>query len=160
MQKEISLLKRLQNMFEVEIPNVLFEGEFKINDNNFTFFVSKKLKGNNLTKEDFLALEPNKLEKAAKTIAVFLKTLHSLNKQEIEKDMVLLHSDFSLNHILFQDKEVSGVLDFADNCIGKYEQDFIYLLDNEDPEEFGKTFGEMVLKYYGIKNNGIRPYFA
>ena len=148
LNNEINLLKQIQNIFEIEIPNVLFEGEFKVNSNNFIFFVSKKLEGNNLSKNDFLTLEPYKLEKAAKTIAKFLKTLHLSSRQKLKNDFVLLHGDFSLNHILFQDGEISGILDFADNCFGKYEQDFVYLLDNEDPEEFGKTFGETVLKYY------------
>jgi hypothetical protein len=39
-------------------------------------------------------------------------------------------------------------LDFADSHIGNYEKDFEYLLDDEDPEEFGKKFGEKVLEYY------------
>ena len=62
--------------------------------------------------------------------------------------MVILHGDFSLNHVLFENGEISGILDFADNYIGNYKNDFMYLLDDEDPEEFGEIFGEMVLKYY------------
>ena len=148
LRNEILLLKQLQNTFEIEIPNVIYEGEFTIDHNNFAFFASKKLKGKNLTKKDFLSLEPDKQEKAAKTIAKFLKTLHSINKEKTEKDLVLLHGDFSLDHVLFQNGEVSGILDFADCHIGNYEKDFEYLLDDEDPEEFGKKFGEKVLEYY------------
>lgn len=65
------------------------------------------------------------------------------------KDFVLLHGDFSLNHILFNDENVvCGVLDFGDSRIGKFKSDFIYLLDDEDDEEFGAEFGKLVLKKY------------
>jgi aminoglycoside phosphotransferase (APT) family kinase protein len=148
LKHEIDILKRLVNIFEIEIPNVIYESEFTINKNNFVFFVSKKLTGENLTKTDFLSLGQEKSEKAAKTIARFLKTLHSINKHETTKEIVLLHGDLSLNHVLFKKGEVSGILDFADNHKGNYKEDFKYLLDDDDPEEFGKEFGEMVLKYY------------
>ena len=148
LRNEIILLNNIQNIFQIEIPNVIFQNEFKINDDNFIFFGSKKLNGKNMTKEEFLALEKNKLEKAAETIAYFLKTLHSINVNKTNKELVLLHGDFSLNHILFQNEEVSGILDFADSHIGNYEKDFMYLLDDDDPDEFGKEFGEMVLKNY------------
>jgi len=143
LKNEILLLKQLQNKFDIEIPNVICEGKFTINKNNFTFFASKKLSGKNLAKKDFLSLELDKLEKAAKTIAKFLKTLHSISIQETEKDLVLLHGDFSLDHVLFQNGEVTGILDFADNRTGSYEKEFEYFAD-----DFGKKFGENVLEYY------------
>jgi aminoglycoside phosphotransferase (APT) family kinase protein len=147
-KNEITLLKSIQKYFEIEIPNVIYESVFEINKKKYTFFVSKKMNGINLSKEEFLSLGFEKLENAAKTIAKFLKSLHKLNKDNSEKDSVLLHGDFSLNHILFENGNVSGILDFADNHIGNYYEDFKYLLDNEDPEEFGITFGEKVLSYY------------
>jgi aminoglycoside 2''-phosphotransferase len=148
LKNEIALLKRLGNIFEIEIPNVIYEGEFTINHNKYTFFASKKLKGNVLTKTEFLALEPDKKEKAARTIANFLKTLHSQDNEKTVKEFVLLHGDFSLNHILFKNGVITGILDFADTHLGNYKKDFEYLLDDEDPEEFGIDFGEKVLKYY------------
>lgn len=61
----------------------------------------------------------------------------------------MLHGDFSLNHVLFDENNLAcGVLDFGDSRVGKPMEDFIYLLDNEDDEEFGSKFGEMVLKRY------------
>ena len=144
-KNEIKLLKNIQNIFEIEIPNVIYENNFIINKNEFTYFVSKKLKGKSLTKREFLSLGISNHKKAARAIACFLKRLHS---QYNQNNKVLLHGDFSLNHILFYKNEVSGILDFADNYIGNYKNDFKYLLDNEDPEEFGKIFGEMVLEIY------------
>ena len=158
LRNEIILLKNIQNIFQIEIPNVMFEDEFKINGDNFIFFGSLKLDGKNMTKEEFMALGKNKFEKAAETIACFLKTLHSINMNETNREMVLLHGDFSLDHILFQNGEVSGVLDFADSHIGNYEKDFMYLLDDEDPDEFGKEFGEMVLKNYDLLSFDRREY--
>ena len=41
-----------------------------------------------------------------------------------------------------------GVLDFGDARVGKPISDFVYLLDDEDDEEFGKEFGLQVLEKY------------
>lgn len=84
----------------------------------------------------------------AEIIAKFLFHLH--NQKHIlsikRKDFVLLHGDFSLNHILFNDENiVCGVLDFGDSRVGKPQSDFVYLLDDE---EFGSDFGKMVLSIY------------
>lgn len=60
-----------------------------------------------------------------------------------------LHGYFSLNHILFDDKnKVCGILDFADARVGKFTSDFVYLLDDEDQEEFGIKFDKLVLEKY------------
>ena len=144
-QNEIIILNELQNKFELEIPNVLFNGTFLIKNKEYTFFGSKKLNGINLSKNDFLNLGEKKLKNNAKILANFLRTLHSIKNI---KNNVLLHNDLSLNHILFKDGNIIGILDFADSKYGKYEKDFKYLMDNNDPEEFGKSFGEMVLRYY------------
>lgn len=56
-----------------------------------------------------------------------------------------LHGDFSLNHILFDDKnKVYGILDFTDARVSKYTSDFVYLLDDEDQEEFEMKFDLLV----------------
>ncbi len=87
----------------------------------------------------------------AEIIAKFLHHLH--NKKDVlpikRKDFVLIHGDFSLNHILFNnDNVVCGVLDFGDSRVGKPKSDFVYLLDDEDEEEFGADFGKTVLGIY------------
>ena len=62
---------------------------------------------------------------------------------------VLVHGDFSLNHLLFdQNQMVCSVLDFGDSHVGDYQEDFLYLLDEEDEEEFGANFGREVLAHY------------
>lgn len=87
-------------------------------------------------------------------------TLHN-QKQVLgikRKDFVLLHGDFSLNHILFDKNNLPcAILDFGDTRIGKSMSDFIYLLDEEDDEEFGKNFGLQVLKEYNkiIKEHNL-----
>ena len=48
---------------------------------------------------------------------------------------VLVHGDFSLNHLLFdQNQMVCSVLDFGDSHVGDFQEDFLYLLDEEDEE--------------------------
>lgn len=89
----------------------------------------------------------------AEIVAQFLYTLHN-EKQVLpikRKDLVLLHGDFSLNHVLFDDKNiVCGVLDFGDSRVGKPKSDFVYLLDDKDEEEFGVEFGKEVLEKYSF----------
>jgi aminoglycoside phosphotransferase (APT) family kinase protein len=148
LQNEIDTLKQIQNKFELEIPNIIFKGNYLFNNIEYTFFASKRLKGINLSKNDFLALGQKKLKSVAQAISDFLKLLHSTNNQNSKNDYVLLHGDFSLNHVLFDNGNISGILDFADSKYGNFQEDFKYLLDDDDPEEFGKIFGEMVLEYY------------
>lgn len=61
----------------------------------------------------------------------------------------MLHGDFSLNHVLFDNNNYPcGILDFADVRTGKHMSDFLYMLDDNDDEEFGKEFGVLVLNKY------------
>lgn len=131
----------------MDIPRVLFDGIFSAGNKEFVYFASKRLRGRNLSKKECLALDENTINLNAEIIAKFLFQLH--NERQVlpikRRDFCLLHGDFSLNHILFNDENiVCGVLDFGDSRVGKFKSDFIYLLDDEDDEEFG----EMVLKKY------------
>ena len=103
------------------------------------------------SKAEFLMLDERTLFQNAEIIANFLYRLH--NQKDIfsikRKDLVLLHGDFSLNHILFNNENVvCGILDFADSRVGKFKSDFSYLLDDKDDEEFGANFGKTVLSIY------------
>lgn len=135
----------------MQIPNVVSKGKFKRDNEVFVYFISKKLEGKNLSHNEFLALPQPIKNKCATIIAKFLYTLHN-QKQALgtkRKDFVLLHGDFSLNHILFDKNNLPcAILDFGDTRIGKPMSDFIYLLDEEDDEEFGKGFGLKVLEKY------------
>lgn len=151
LKTKIKVLQKLNNKFDVEIPNILYVGEFKINNNLYTYFISKKLLGKKLTKEKFINLPKATLQINSKIIAKFLHSLH--NQRQIlsikRRDLFLLHGDFSLNHVLFDKNNiVCGILDFGDIRVGKYLSDFIYLLDDSDDDEFGTNFGLMVLNEY------------
>ena len=147
----MQVLRGLNQKTSLDIPNVLFDGIFSAGNEEFVYFASKRLNGKNLSKKEFITLDEKTLVKNAEIIAGFLYHLHN-EKQVLpikRKDFVLLHGDFSLNHILFNDENVvCGVLDFGDSRIGKFKSDFIYLLDDEDDEEFGAEFGKLVLKKY------------
>ena len=148
---EMKVLDGLQNKLNLDIPNVVFDGTFNVEGEKFVYFVSKKLKGKKLSREEFLKLNKVTKEKCATRIAKFLFELH--NQKHIlqikRKDLALLHGDFSLGHVLFgEDNLPQGILDFGDARQGKPQSDFIYLLDDEDDEEFGKEFGLQVLKKY------------
>ncbi len=149
-EKEIIILEKIHGIFDIEIPNVIYKGKFVIGEENFQFFASKRLKGKPLLKQEFIKLPNDNLDNAAKVLAKFLITLHSVDIQKSKKNFVLLHGDFSLDHILFENGMVSGVLDFADSKIGKSKSDFKFLLDDKDEEEFGLEFGKKVFEYYNL----------
>lgn len=153
---EIQVLQGLKQKVPLDIPNVLFNGTFSAGHEEFVYFVSKRLNGKNLSKAEFLMLDERTLFQNAEIIAKFLYYLH--NEKDIfpikRKDLVLLHGDFSLNHILFNNENmVCGILDFADSRVGKSKSDFSYLLDDKDDEEFGTNFGKTVLSIYESYND-------
>lgn len=148
---EMHVLQGLEQKMSLNIPNILFNGTFSDGREEFVYFVSKRLNGKKLSKAEFLMLDERTLFQNAEIIANFLYRLH--NQKDIfsikRKDLVLLHGDFSLNHILFNNENVvCGILDFADSRVGKFKSDFSYLLDDKDDEEFGANFGKTVLSIY------------
>jgi len=151
LKTEMHVLRGLEQKTLLEIPNVLFEGTFNSGNEEFVYFASERLNGRRLSKAQFLKVDERTTALNAEIIAQFLFQVHS-ERQVLpikRKDMCLLHGDFSLNHILFNDENiVCGVLDFGDSRIGKAKSDFIYLLDDEDDEEFGAEFGNLVLRKY------------
>jgi len=151
LQTEIQVLNGLQSKLNLDIPNVLFTGIFEHEGQTFVFSASKKVKGSKLTREQFITLPQTLSDKNAQIIAEFLYSLHQ-QKQILpikRKDLYLLHGDFSLNHVLFDQNNIAcSVLDFGDARVGKPMSDFIYLLDAEDDEEFGFEFGNNVLSRY------------
>lgn len=62
---------------------------------------------------------------------------------------VLLHADFSSDHIFLNEVEgkIEGVIDFGDMTIGDPDYDLLYLY-----EELGKPFIESLLVYYPHQN--------
>lgn len=148
---EMQVLQGLEQKVPLDIPNVIFNNTFSVGHEEFVYFASKRLYGKKLSKAEFLMSDERTLFQNAEIIANFLYCLH--NQKNIlpikRKNLVLLHGDFSLNHILFNDKNVvCGILDFADSRVGKPKSDFSYLLDDEDNEEFGANFGKTVLSIY------------
>ncbi len=151
LEVEMKVLQGLQNKLNLEIPNIVFNGKFENGNEKFVYFVSKRLKGNKLSRDEFLKLNKVDKEKCATDIAKFLFELH--NQKQIlpikRKDLALLHGDFSLNHVLFNNDNLPcGILDFGDARVGNPLSDFNYLLDEEDDEEFGREFGLQVLGKY------------
>ena len=151
LKTEIRVLLGLEGKTRLAIPNVLSHGVFLSGNEEFAYFVSKRLQGKKLSRAEFLRLDQHTTALNAKRIAQFLYELHQ-EKQILpikRKDLCLLHGDFSLNHVLFNEENtVCGILDFGDSRIGRAKSDFIYLLDHEDEEEFGVEFGKMVLSNY------------
>lgn len=151
LKTEMKVLLGLEQKTNLDIPNVLFDGAFPVGNEEFVYFASKRLRGKNLSRAEFLMLGERAMERNAEKIAEFLYRIH--HEKRIlpirRKDLCLLHGDFSLNHVLFDEENiVCGVLDFADSRVGKPMSDFVYLLDGEDEEEFGVDFGNQVLRKY------------
>ena len=154
LKTEMYVLRGLEGKFSIDIPNVLFSGAFSAGNEEFVYFASRRLNGKKLSKAEFLKLDEQTKVLNAEIIAEFLSQLHN-EKQVLpikRKDLCLLHGDFSLNHIMFNGENVAcGILDFGDSRIGKAKSEFIYLLDDEDEEEFGSDFGNLVLSKYESK---------
>ena len=151
LKTEMLVLRGLKDKLSLEIPNVLFTGVFRFRDEDFIYFASKKLHGRKLSRYEFLMLDPHTTAMNADIIAQFLRQLHAeRNILPIKRrDHCLLHGDLSLNHLLFgPDHIVCGVLDFGDSRVGRPMSDFVYLLDDDDQEEFSAAFGNMVLDRY------------
>lgn len=162
LQVEMQVLRALGREMPLQIPEVLFDGVFpgihggrldgKNASGEYAYSVCTRVRGRSLTKPEFLALGEDIRSENAEIIANFLRCLHA--RRDVlpvkRRDLALLHGDFSLNHVLFDDLgRVCGILDFADCRAGKPKSDFVYLLDDEDEEEFGAAFGMMVLDLYG-----------
>lgn len=64
--------KRIGTKLNVEIPNVLFQGAFFHEGEEYTFFGSRKLPGHSLNKKQFCALPKPILDKNAEIVANFL----------------------------------------------------------------------------------------
>lgn len=157
LQTEIRVLRGLEHRLPLAVPNVLLTCTYAWGGEEFVWFASRRLAGKKLSKQEFLALDGPTTAANADSIADFLRRLHG--QRDIfpirRRDLCLLHGDFSLNHLLFDHHNmVCGVLDFADSRVGKPTSDFVYLLDDEDGEEFGAAFGKMVLGRYMSASSG------
>jgi aminoglycoside 2''-phosphotransferase len=66
---------------------------------------------------------------------------------------VLIHNDFSSDHILFDTvkQQITGIIDFGDMAIGDPDYDFMYL-----PDEFGEIFLREIFKIYQPNNKKER----
>ena len=96
----------------------------------------------------------NKIPEKSK---IYLDKLYEriLNDARITKyDKVLCHNDLSCNHIIIQNNQIVGIIDFGDVAITDRDKDFIYLLENSK-EEIGRKFGLKVLNYYNHPNKDI-----
>jgi aminoglycoside phosphotransferase (APT) family kinase protein len=63
---------------------------------------------------------------SAEDLARFDKALVYLIQQQ-SNSLRPIHGDFNISNILWQDKDVSGVLDFAETCLGTIEDDICSL---------------------------------
>ena len=108
LKNEMHVLRKLEPSVYLDIPNVLFDGVFSVGNEEFVYFASKRLKGKNLSKTEFLKLDERTTALNAEIIARFLLQLH--NERHVlpikRKDFCLLHGDFSLNHVLFNEENI------------------------------------------------------
>lgn len=77
LKTEMQVVKGLGTKLNVEIPNVLFQGAFFHEGEEYTYFGSRKLPGHSLNKKQFCALPKPILDKNAEIVANFLYRLHS-----------------------------------------------------------------------------------
>jgi len=87
---------------------------------------------------------PN-ISKAKRKTITQLFTNYLGDAENFEYAPVLIHSDFSKDHILIDaaNKQITGIIDFGDIAFGDPAYDFMYLLD-----EFGEDFLNGIFKIY------------
>jgi aminoglycoside 2''-phosphotransferase len=96
--------------------------------------------------ETFLEVQEKVFPKINKEMQVYISsrfTSYLENKNHFVYTPKLLHSDLSLDHLLFDKKrqELTGIIDFGDMQIGDPDYEYVYLL-----EECGEEFTIKVMK--------------
>lgn len=76
------------------------------------------------------------------------------NKLLYDYTPCLIHNDFSASNMIFGNNRLKAVIDFGDFAIGDPDSEFRHLLDG-DPCDFGKEFGQRVVKHYGADINAV-----
>lgn len=83
--------------------------------------------------------------------------LNNLYKRILDDERIshyvkaLCHNDLSCKHMIIQNNNVVGIIDFGDAAVTDRDKDFVYLLENSI-QEVGREFGSKVLKYYDHPN--------
>ena len=97
---------------------------------------------NRIREKFFRRLEREVFELAEKEIENFLESATKIKP-------VLLHGDFSPDHVLFDKKlqKVTSIIDFGDMMIGDAAWDFLWIF-----EDYGADFFERVVSSYGAAN--------
>ena len=90
------------------------------------------------------AVVPNLAHDEAQAL---MRSLNSLVTTVGNTERVIVHADFSREHILADDGLVAGVIDFGDVSWGDADYDFHYLF-----LDFGESFTENVARRYGHAN--------
>lgn len=92
--------------------------------------------------QDFIYQKISKTKR--KTITQLFSTYLD-DAENFKYDAVLIHGDFSKDHILIDtvNKGITGIIDFGDIALGDPAYDFMYLLD-----EFGEDFLNGIFKIY------------
>jgi len=94
------------------------------------------------TREIAPTLEPCEAARLVEQFETYLSTPENVSFQP-----VVLHADFSREHIVMDDSVVSGVIDFEDVNWGDPDYDFMYLF-----VDFGHAFVEDAARRYGHPN--------
>lgn len=76
------------------------------------------------------------------------------NKLLYDYTPCLIHNDFSASNMIFGNNRLKAVIDFGDYAIGDPDSEFRHLLDG-DTCDFGKEFGQRVVKHYGADRNAV-----
>ena len=108
-------------------------------------------------KSDYDALREMIYDKIPDKSKEYLNDLYKriLNDERITKYVrVLCHNDLGCKHMIIQNNNVVGIIDFGDAAVTDRDKDFVYLLEDSD-EEIGREFGLNVLEYYNHPNIAI-----
>lgn len=113
-------------------------------------------------KSDYQALKELIYNKLSDSSKKYIDDLYKriLNVECIFRcEKVLCHSDLSCNHVIIQNNNAVGIIDFGDAAVTDKDKDFVYMFENSN-EEIGREFGLKVLEYYNHPNKDIAIFKA
>ena len=151
-----SLKKNTRESIQHSIAQFLFQ----LHHIDLSLLIDYKLETMNLKEEYSENLEQaqdfiyRKISKTKRETITQLFSTYLGDAENFKYDAVLIHNDFSKDHILFNTANqhppeqviragITGIIDFGDIALGDPAYDFMYLLD-----EFGEDFLNGIFKIY------------
>jgi D-glycero-D-manno-heptose 1,7-bisphosphate phosphatase len=136
LHREVAMMAEIAAQLPLTVPLPAWRDGFAMHD---------RVPGDPFTLEDYRQLDSQQRQSILREIAGFLRAMHSVklanpasipnaNHRDFVGEPVLLHGDFSPDHILWdrEKKSLTGIIDFGDLQYGDPAWDYVYFWDDYD----------------------------